>query len=313
MTTSRATGVSAAAALLVLLVHAAWTQPAAAAPFTPLNPLCTSVRSSWANSFRCGNYLNQLEIGVATMSSYVKAEYLTYTGDRAKAPDYAATAVLAVWEGTYTATGYNPVVEMEPLFLNAVVDGIVPCSANGLAPTALVTFKQLGLNGTLIPSANLQGSEAMCSVTPMLQTESPASVRLAQLWAYIFVEKTSTADNSGLYLGCQDYNNASMKFDGIVSISCNFIAPLSSSSSGGGAQKQPAPGGGSGAGGGVGATSPLEARAERVGLLEAVGDGRAVVVGGLGDSSQQRGPGAQSIMRNPAVAEALKAAGSRSA
>lgn len=65
-----------------------------------------------------------------------------------------------------------------------------------------------------------------------LQNPSPANDRLAQPWAYIWTEaKGATVDNSGLFLGCQDYGTG-LKFDGVVGVTCSFTARLGAAAQG---------------------------------------------------------------------------------
>jgi hypothetical protein len=65
--------------------------------------------------------------------------------------------------------GVNPVKQFEPVVLTAVVDGVLACKKEPFAYTKLFTFKQLGLSKPLVPTANGQGLQAMCSVTAMSQ------------------------------------------------------------------------------------------------------------------------------------------------
>ncbi|KAI8472341.1 MAG: Aspartate/ornithine carbamoyltransferase [Monoraphidium minutum] len=233
---------AAAAALLLLpLLATARAADAAAAPLAAKNidALCLAARSPWLTAQKCDAYLGQLEAGIGSMTSFVQQEFVPLQGAAAAAPKFEPSVVFATWEGSYVTSGANPVKEFEPIVLTAVVDGVLPCKKEAFTPSKLFSFRQLGLTKPLAPAANAQGLQAMCQVTAMSQTPSPAGGRLAQPWGYMWGEaKGATADNGGLYLGCQDYNGGGLKFDGVMAVSCSFtaqFAPAAAAGTGGAA------------------------------------------------------------------------------
>ncbi|KIZ06239.1 hypothetical protein MNEG_1716 [Monoraphidium neglectum] len=220
------------------------------------------------------------------MTSFVQQEFVPLKGSQAAGPKYEPSVVFATWEGSYVSSGVNPVKQFEPVVLTAVVDGVLACKKEPFAYTKLFTFKQLGLSKPLVPTANGQGLQAMCSVTAMSQTPNPAGARLAQPWAYIWADpKSATADNSGLFLGCQDYAGG-LKFDGVATVSCSFVAqlgsPSASSLSGRAKLASGLPGAafpGADAGSYLGVSPPVPHDGEGAGALAAGADGGAAAVG----------------------------------